>query len=333
MASSFSKPESFYIIAAEDDFYTAEVTGQIREGLFNGHDDPSAVQMFDFSDKETSVNEAIEGALTASMFSPAKLAIMKEFYKLKKDDLEKVFNLLPSIPPGTCVVLTTSGEITAPRREELKKRGMGKKNLIEVSKNQAAELPGKWIADYAAKNGITVDSDVSEYIVTESNGDIASIKNELDKLMLFTGERKEITKDDFNAVRGVTKEYDIWTLVAAVQNNNPAGTYKILDALFEDSSPEAILGTVFSSIKDLYIYILYDMTGNAFRARSVLGGKVFFIEKEKRTRFFKKVRYEEVVSIFREADRKIKLSHRDLAKSVLTVMFERLFTLLEEKNR
>jgi len=334
MALSFSKTESFYIIAAEDDFYTRETAEEIRRALFKGADDPSAVQIFDYSEKETaaSVDEAIEAVLTASMFSPVKLVILKEFYKLNKENLGKIFDVLKSIPAGTCLVMTTSGEITPARRDELKARGIGKGNLIEVSKNQAAELPGKWTAEYAAKNGVTIDADVAEYIITESNGDISSIKNEIDKLMLFAGDRKELTKEDFNSVRGVTKDYDIWALVGAVQNMDPAKTFRILDALYDDSSPEAILGTVFSSIKDLYIYIFYEMQGNAFRARAVLGGKVFFIEKEKRTRFFKKVRYEEVVSIFREADRKIKLSHRDLAKSVLTLMFEKLFTLLKEKN-
>jgi DNA polymerase-3 subunit delta len=327
-------PEPYYIMAADDDYLIREFLENLKLKIFGGTIDSSAVTFFDFGEKnqESTIGDAIETAMTESMFSSVKLVVIKEIYKLKKDELERLLEYLPKVPSGTHLVLTTSGELTAARKETLKAKGIKPSGIIDITGKNDGAAPIEWAANYLKKSGLNMDPEVLEFIAAESNGDISTIKNEIDKLLLFTSGRNEITKADFNRVRGVNREYDIWAFINAVLSRNESQAFIILNAIYEDSGPELVLGTLFASVRDIYTYILYERNGKIGEIRNILGGKAYFIQKENRTRFFKRVQYIDLVSIFREADKKIKLSSRDLSLTVITIMLQKIFLKLAEKN-
>ncbi|HDT14947.1 MAG TPA: hypothetical protein ENN55_01930, partial [Firmicutes bacterium] len=257
-------PGRIYVLGGDDDFFFREFVNVLIEKVFKGNPDYSAVGSYDFSkkagDAETdsvSLDEVFEFILTQSMFSDAKIAVLNEIYKLNKENLDKLHGFIKKgLPDDVFLVMTTTGSLSAPRKKLLAEAGIKNKSIIDFGSAGSGGVK-QWAAGYAAENKKTIDSDVLDYVISESNDDAGTVKNELDKLILMAGAGTEITKEDFSRVKGVDHKYDIWALTNAVLNKEDRKAFAVLNAIYDFTAPEMILGSIYSSFRRSYRLIYY----------------------------------------------------------------------------
>lgn len=325
------KINSYYILFGDNDVFKKEFVDEIKKILKTEIDD-TTIFNFDVADKENPVSivDIIERASTPSFFSTKNLIIIKEFHKLPKEDLEKLFIFLKNIPEFSNMILLSSID-----RSELKKTIIDEipEEFIFNFSNKNILNTKLWVKEYLNSFGKTIDEDVLQYIIDESNADISLIKNEIDKILLWIGERNDINKDDYNLIRGGEKEFNIWALTDAIGFKDEKKTFTILEKIFNDFDPEVILGAIFQTLKKIYTVRYYVHENNEKKALEAVNynPKALAVVKKQAMNFMK-VPFVEMLDIIMEADRKIKKSHSSDAKIAIYIMLQKIFLRLNNKN-
>jgi DNA polymerase III delta subunit len=200
--------------------------------------------------------------------------------------------------------------------------------IFNFSSGRVSDIK-KWANDYLEQAGKSIDEEVLDYVIDESNSDAASVKNELDKMILLSGDRPKIGKNDFNSVRGVDKEYDIWALTGAFAARDEKQTFIILDKVFDDLGPESILGALFAEIRKIYIVRYFTGRGEDAKALKYTYNSPYRLEEARRAvKNFKTAPYVDILNIFKEADKAVKLSNRQMAKTIIIMMLQKIFLRL-----
>jgi DNA polymerase-3 subunit delta len=319
-----AKLHSFYVLAGDDDFFRGEFIKELLEVFLAGKLDDTSMESYDLTEKENpaEVSSIIESAKTPPFFSEKKFILVREFTKLKKDDLEKLTAFLPHIPDFTVMVLTTGQEA-----KKVLDMDIPSANIINLSSSGSADIK-TWIVNYLKELGKTINPDVLDYIISEANGDAAAVKNEMDKILLFVGNRTAIEMADFSETKGVSREYNLDELTEAIAEKDEKRAMFVFEKIYAETSPEQMLGFIFYKIKGLYIMRYFLSTGEFKKIFKFAYMKD--MDKAKiQAKNFAKVPYADIVEIIKEADSKIKLSNRDKAKTILTIMLERIFLRLQ----
>jgi len=325
--------QPYYIIFGDNELFKEEFVNELLEVFLEGKVDPSASHMIDASDKEADVTASviIEKASTPSFFSERTFVVVKEFTKLIKDEFEKLMAFLNDIPPNCNMVLMSSADFKDIDKKVLTPYAIPSASVFNFSSGRASEII-KWAKDYTAKAGKSVEDEVLEYIIEQSNSDAASVKNELDKLILVSGERREIGRDDFAKVKGVDKDYDVWALTAAVGAADAKKAFFVLYRIYDDMGPEAILGAVFNEIKKIYAVRYYmSVNAEAKALRYVYNNPRALAAVKQNVANYRKLSYAEALNIIREADMRIKTSARENALTALVIMIEKLMIAAGKK--
>jgi len=323
----------YYIIYGDNDLFKEEFIKEILEVFLTGKIDPSAVQAFDVSDKEGEVTagDIIEKASTMAFFSERTVVIVKEFQKLKKDELERLMKFLPGVPAACNMVLASSLDHRDMEKRILGVFGIPAQNVFNFSSGHTADIK-KWANNYLSTAGKKIDEEVLDYIIDEANSGAAEVKNELDKMLLISGDREEVGRKDFNDVRGVDKEYDIWALTAAVGSRDEKKAYVVLDRIYDDIGPEGILGAIFSEIRKIYIIRYFTGRNEDSKALKYVynNPRALGIVRQY-VKNFRNAPYVDILDILKEADKRIKLSSRQNARTILYMMLQKMFLRLENK--
>lgn len=318
-----SKLLPFYVLAGDDDFFRAEFIKELLEVFLAGKLDSTSMETYDLSEKDAAheVTSIMESAKTPPFFSEKKFILVKDFTKFKKDDLETLTAFLPKIPDFTVMLLTTGQEA-----KKVLDMDISSANIINLSSSKSADIK-TWIDNYLKEQKKTINPDVLDYIISEANGESASVKNEIDKILLLIGEKAEIEMADFSETRGVNREYNLDELTEAIAAKDEKRAMFVFEKIYADTAPEQMLGFIFYKIKGLYIMRYFLSTGEFKKIFKF--AYVKDMDKAKvQAKNFAKVPYADIVAIIKEADSGIKMSNRDKAKTIMTIMLEKIFLRL-----
>ncbi len=314
----------FYVLSGDDDFFRGEFIKELLEVFLAGKLDETSMETYDLSDKEdvSEISSIIESAKTQPFFSEKKFILVREFTKLKKEELEKLTSFLPLIPEFTVMLLTTSQEA-----KKVLDMDIPSANIINLSSSKSADIK-TWIENYLLEQKKAINPDVLDYIISEANGEPAAVKNEIDKILLLIGEKAEIEMADFSETRGVNREYNLDELTEAIAAKDEKRAMFVFEKIYPGTAPEQMLGFMFYKIKSLYIMRYFLSTGEFKKIFKF--AYVKDMDKAKiQAKNFAKVPYADIVAIIKEADSSIKLSNRDKAKTILTIMLANIFLRLE----
>ena len=84
----------------------------------------------------------------------------------------------------------------------------------------------------------TIHPDAAQYLVSISDPDMYSLRNEIFKVINYTGERETVTLDDIRAVATVTIKSVIFDLMDAVAARDRAKALSYLDDMLSLKEPE-----------------------------------------------------------------------------------------------
>ncbi|MCS7201215.1 MAG: DNA polymerase III subunit delta [Dictyoglomus sp.] len=184
-----------------------------------------------------------------------QLLVIRHCQNLKEPkEKDKIISLLKK-PMNTCIVFMANGE------EEIKKKNYLEKiipgnGIVEFSKLRA-EGVRRWLNEKLKELNITLDSD-AQYFLTISWGDnLAFLYKELEKVVSFVGERKEVTLEDLKKVSS-PKEVAFFTFLDALYKRDVYLLLSGLDTLWNEGiHPMVILDIIIKQIRQiLRIYAL-----------------------------------------------------------------------------
>ncbi len=263
------KVATVYLWYGEDRFL-------IQEGLkvlksFHFMTDPSGSGMEVVSAKELSPAGIVERANTMSFFAN-RLVIVEDvtyFQDGQTADLEPFLDYFANPNPRTCLLFIAES-VHRGRKfyKALDKTG-------EIMEFSAPKRPQEWLAWVQTElkvRGKSMDNQVAAQFIEWTGHHTGVLSQELDKLIIFVGERQKITSEDIKTITPQSIETSIFDLLDAVASRSSA---KALLALREVLRKEHALKVLALLVRQVRLLLGCDALrkrgGNVAEAPSVLG--------------------------------------------------------------
>ncbi len=225
--------DSVIIVVGKDKYLRSQEVRKLeRELLGDGEGEIGASR---FDGKTADVAAVLDDVRTLPFFAKQKVVIVADadpFIKANRPVLEKYFDNPP--PEGTLILVCDTWLKNTKLAKKVPKIG----KIIEAKPIEKKEIL-QWVVSRAREMGKTISrtaaQDMTNIIGTESG----RIINELKKLALFVGERKEITASDIELLCGPTAEHSVFAINDMLADGNTAEALKIMNRVIaNDRSAE-----------------------------------------------------------------------------------------------
>ena len=108
----------------------------------------------------------------------------------------------------------------------------------------------RWIQEYCVTRDVKIDPDAARELVDALGGDMMMVSNELEKLILYVGEKKRITLGDVETMVLAAKQRSLYELTDAISAHDRTRALEMLDAILSSGDgDEAAIGHLYMLAK------------------------------------------------------------------------------------
>ena len=230
---------TFYIYG--EDIYFKD---QVAEKLILHYLDSSAKE-FDFHllyGEDTKSGEIIEFLRQSPFLNKYKIVLLRDFEKLNKSDKDKIASY--SLKPVKSSILIVESDVLENRKPytEFKKNSV----IIQCKKPYNSKDIFMWLKTELKKNKIEMDFEAEQLFVNYVELDYYIAKSELDKLIIYSNNRKRITKEDVLFVTGKSRSNNVFDLQNAIGIKDLKKTFMVLENLVNNRENAIMIITMLS---------------------------------------------------------------------------------------
>lgn len=209
------------------------------------------------------------------MFSEKQVVLLKEAQHMK--DLEKLEGYVDNPLPSTIFVVSYKDK-KVDARTKFAKTLKAKGEMFTTKKLYDNELPN-WANNVVTQMGLTIGQKALALLVDHVGNDLSRIENEIEKLAVNLGARKNITEDDIENYIGISKEFNVFELQAALGKKDFAKVIRIIN--YFERNPKAgpiqlIIPSLYSFFSKVYGIFAVGTTDEKAIA-AALGVSPFFV--------------------------------------------------------
>src|SRR6185312_8731453 len=137
-------------------------------------------------------------------------------------------------------------EMTDKERYERIRETMGQFcGIVELARVEESEAV-RWITEYCNGENVKMETDGARELVDALGGDMMMISNELEKLILYVGEKKRVTLGDVETMVLAAKQRSLYELTDAISARDRTRALQILDAILSSGDGEdASIGHIY----------------------------------------------------------------------------------------
>lgn len=239
--------KNFYLLYGDDNAILNKEIDNIKRNISVNNDD---IVYYDIN----SIEDIVTEAETISMFSKTKLLIIDSTSYLsdKKDisNMKILEDYFDNYNLGSYLLfISNSGTIDSRKKivKLISSKGTVKK--VEATEDYLCE----YIISYLNSNGFKFSKLLSTYLINRCGNNIDNLTNELDKLMLYKMDNKEITKDDINLLTNENIDDTIFDLVGAIIKKDTNKAIKLYNNFVLDGMDASqIINMLASQIRLLF---------------------------------------------------------------------------------
>jgi DNA polymerase III subunit delta len=248
-----------YVFVGDEGFFRRTCRDAILEHLI-----PEGMRQFSFYEfdlESSEVVEILDRARTPSLMANFQVFFVrgvKALYGRGKHDAEfaAIADYVKNPNPDALLILIADHisipsdlrrmEMTDKDRYERIRETLGEHlAIIEFARVEEGEAI-KWLNETAALYSTKIDPDASRELVDSLGSDMMMISNELEKLLLYVGEKKRITLGDVETMVLAAKQRTLYELTDALSSHNRARSLEILDAMLSTGDgDEAAIGHLY----------------------------------------------------------------------------------------
>lgn len=252
-----------YVFVGDESFFRQRCRQAIVEHLV-----PSELRdfsLFEFDLGETDLAEILDRARTPSLMAPfqvffirgvkalygrganeEKLAAIEGYCKNSNPDAVLIFVADHiSIPSDARRMEMTDKERYARIRETLGQYC----GIVELARVEEGEAV-RWVREYSSTRQVKIDGEAARELVDALGGDMMMISNDLEKLILYVGEKRQITLADLETIVLAAKQRSIYELTDAISAKDRVRALQVLDAILTSGEgEEASIGHLFMLAK------------------------------------------------------------------------------------
>ncbi len=197
-----------YLLCGEEAYLRKQYKERLRQALQQQED---TMNTHCFEGKDTPVGEVIDLADTLPFFAPRRVIVVENSGWLQKGG-ETLADYLPRIPETTFLILVESQVDKRTRLfKEIKKLG----RITEFAP-QSEDTLKRWILGMLKKENKQITAANLQYLLNKTGTQMDMIKNEMEKLLSYTMNTGEITREAIDAVCTKQIQNQIFDLVEAI---------------------------------------------------------------------------------------------------------------------
>ena len=221
--------------------------------------------LYEFDLAETSIAEILDRAQTPSLMAPFQVFFIrgvKALYGRGSHDAEfEAIQRYVENPNPAALLIFVADHISLPadiRRMELTDRDRYQRiretlgdycAIVELARVEESEAV-RWVLDQASTENVKVDADAARELVDALGGDMMLIANELEKLILYVGEKKRIALGDVETLVLSAKQRSLYELTDAISARDRVRALTVLDAILSSGDgEEASIGHLYMLAK------------------------------------------------------------------------------------
>jgi len=193
-------------IYGDEPFLVERVTRKLMDKAI----DPS-LKDFNFNafyGNESKGVDIVDAAQTLPMFSDRRAVLVKRAELLKAEALEALLPYIQNPAETTCLVF--NGQKIDQRKkffQELKKRNA----LVEFKRLYDNKLPG-FVQSEAQSSGKSMEAAAAELLAMLIGNNLQELASQLEKLVVYVGDRTRITVDDVKEIASSSKAFNVFEL-------------------------------------------------------------------------------------------------------------------------
>jgi DNA polymerase-3 subunit delta len=221
--------------------------------------------LWDLDLAATSVSEVLDRAQTPSLMAPFQVFFIRNVKVLYGRGAHKLeFEAIQAYcrdPNPNAVLIFLADHISIPadvRRMEMQDRDKYERlretlgeccQLIELARVEESDGI-RWVVESAQQQGVKVETDAARELVDSLGADMMLISSELEKLILFAGDKKRITLGDVETMVLAAKQRSLYELTDAISAQDRTRSLQVLDALLASGDgEEAAIGHLYMLAK------------------------------------------------------------------------------------
>lgn len=267
-----AKLRSGYVLLGDEVFLYERCRKAVLESLVPG--DLRDFCLSDLDLGETNIFEVLDRARTPSLMAPFQVLFVRGLKTLytrgsKKEEFAAIEEYFRS-PNPQCLILFVADHIripSDPRRMDMEDKTRYERiretlgdwcGMVELARVDEADAL-RWIVTESEREGVRFDPDAARELADALGADMMLIASERNKLLLYAGEKRQVTLGDVETMVLAAKQRSLYELTDAISARDTPRALKLLQGLLNASD-----GGEDSAIGHLY------MLARTFRQMAVI---------------------------------------------------------------
>jgi DNA polymerase-3 subunit delta len=254
-----------YVFVGNEVFFRKQCRDAILRSLVPT--DLREFSLFDFDLAETDLAEVLDRARTPSLMAPFQIFFVrgvKTLFGRGSNSNEEKLNAIEQYckdPNPDAVVIFVADHISIPadarrmdltdkERYERIRETLGRYcAIVELGRVEESEAV-RWIQEYCITREVKIEPDAGRELVDSLGGDMMMVSNELEKLILYVGEKKRVTLGDVETMVLAAKQRSLYELTDAISSRDRTRALEMLDAVLSSGDgDEAAIGHLYMLAK------------------------------------------------------------------------------------
>ena len=271
--------KSVYWLEGEEEYFIDKVMKYAESNILN--ESETGFNLSVFYGKDADWAAVINACRRYPMFAERQVVLLKEAQQMR--DIEKLEAYIEN-PLTSTIFVVSYKEKKVDGRTRLAKLLKEKGAVLTTKKLYDNQLP-EWTEELVQSKELNISQKALMLLVDHIGNDLSRIENEIDKIAINLGKRKGITETDVEQYVGVSKDFNVFELQAALATKNLSKAIQIIQ-YFEANPKAAPIQLILPSLYAFFskVFMIYGLnTRDEKTIAASLGINPFFIKDYLRT--------------------------------------------------
>lgn len=263
-----------YWLEGEEDFFIDRIMSYAESKILDENE--TGFNLTVFYGKDADWAAVINACRRYPMFAEKQVVLLKEAQQMR--DIEKLEAYIEN-PLASTIFVVAYKEKKVDGRTRLAKLLKEKGVVLSTKKLYESQLP-EWTEELVHSKGFTISQKALLLLVDHIGNDLTRISNEIDKISINLGERKAITEETIEQYVGVSKDFNVFELQAALAAKDLPKAIRIIQ-YFEANPKAAPIQLILPSLYSFFsrVFMIYGLnTREEKTVAASLGINPFFIK-------------------------------------------------------
>ena len=263
-----------YWLEGEEEYFINKVVDFAEHKILNENE--AGFNLTVFYGKDADWTAVLNACRRYPMFSERQVVLLKEAQQMR--DIEKLEPYIEN-PLHSTIFVVSYKEKRVDGRTRLAKILKEKGVVLTTKKMYENQVP-EWTKDLIEEKGLTITQKALRLVADHIGNDLSRIENEIEKLSVNLGKRKNITEEDIEEYVGVSKDFNVFELQSALASKDIEKAVRIVQ-YFEANPKSAPIQLILPSLYGFFskVFMVYGVNSRDEKTvAQALGVNAWFVK-------------------------------------------------------